>query len=97
MGDRSKVLPENVTIPSADDSSPDRLRDTKRRVSRMASEKLKWEAYLHISGTLQIKRLFFESNIDCSSPFVDKYLGVVSADSRDEAISIFADIINAGS
>jgi len=50
------------------------------------SSKLLWHGYIHVSGTLQVKRFFNHDDIDTSSPFVARYLRPVEADSREEAI-----------
>lgn len=54
----------------------------------MTSENLlfKWHGYIHINGKLQVKRFFSREDIDIRSPFVSRYLGLVEAKDRDDAI-----------
>ena len=52
---------------------------------------MKWWAYIHSNGTLQIKRYFDEQDIDEAheSPFVKKILPIVDVESREEAENTF--------
>ena len=49
-----------------------------------------WWGYLHINGSIQVKRFFDQLDIDDAekSPFVEKITSVFEASNRDEAIRI---------
>lgn len=50
-----------------------------------------YEAYIHTNGIIQVKRMIPELGlvIDCSSPFVEKYLGTIEAEDYADAIEKF--------
>ena len=52
---------------------------------------MNWQAYIHTNGKLQVKRYEprIMMEIDIYSPFVLTYLGVTTANDRDEAVSYF--------
>lgn len=52
---------------------------------------MKYDAYIHDNGTIQVKKFHpaFGSFIDQSSPFVRRYLGIIEAESFEEAERIF--------
>jgi hypothetical protein len=53
----------------------------------MNYEKNKWWGYLHVSGTIHIKRYFdYEDFVEADeSPFVERRTGIVEAETREEA------------
>lgn len=55
-----------------------------------------WWGYLHINGTLQVKRYFgredlFEAQ---ESPFVDRIAGPWPAKDRDDALEILKEVLS---
>lgn len=56
-------------------------------------EKLEWWGYLHVEGTLQVKRYFGPRDIKEAqeSPFVDIVHGPFSADGREQALQILSE------
>ena len=52
------------------------------------SDKFQWWGYLHINGSIQVKRYFdAESLVDANeSPFVRKVFGPFDAESRNDAL-----------
>lgn len=53
-------------------------------------EKLQWWGYLHVNGTIQVKRYFSQEDLieAIQSDFVQNTTSVFYADGRDEAIKI---------
>lgn len=66
------------------------LSEEGRGSASSTSSSLRWWAYLHTNGTVQLKRFFdWESLSDAkASPFVQKTCGPFKAGSRDEALAI---------
>jgi len=62
---------------------------------RTKSLKIKWWAYLHTEGTLQLKRYIDKVSLDDadSSPFVIKRTEPFDADSREQAVKIAKKIL----
>lgn len=52
--------------------------------------KLKWWAYIHENGSLQVKRFFGPRDLEeaYESPFVDYVISPFEAENREEAIKI---------
>jgi len=48
-----------------------------------------WWGYVHVNGSLQVKRFFSEDDLDDarSSPFVDEVIRPFEAESREDAIN----------
>lgn len=57
-------------------------------------EKLEWWGYLHVEGTLQVKRYFGPRDIKEAqeSPFVDIVHGPFLAQDRDDALKILGGV-----
>lgn len=55
---------------------------------------MKWWAYLHANGSIQLKRYFDDSyKQDCNeSEFVIKYTSPFEADSREDALEVVQEL-----
>lgn len=52
---------------------------------------MKWWAYLHVNGSIHVKRFLNDSEVfkeACESPFVRSFYGPYEADNRDIAYHI---------
>jgi len=52
-------------------------------------EPIQWWAYLHINGTVQVKRFFDQGDLDEArqSDFVVRVVGPFAVDSREQALA----------
>jgi hypothetical protein len=61
----------------------------------MALVQNQWWGYRHVSGTIQVKRVYYDYDLCVQeailSPFVDKIVHKFNADSREEAIEYVKD------
>ena len=51
---------------------------------------IKWWAYMHVNGQIQVKRYFGPGDLTEAdeSPFIERRTGPFDADNRDEAMTI---------